>query len=267
MVEVIESQGRKIRYEDNGHGKCVVLLHGYLESIEIWRGLDSDLAKRFRVVNIDLPGHGASDDFGPSQSIEQMAEAVRAVLDAEQVQRATLVGHSMGGYVALAFAELFPERLQALCLFHSHPFADPDEARENRDRQIALVLQGQKNKLCRMNVPKVFAQDNLEDFAFDVEYCVEVAQMTPDSGVVACLNAMKHRPDRTETLASLKAPFLYIVGKHDNFFPFAHLAQVRLPVLTTLAVFEHSGHQGFMEEADKALATLEAFLDNLDSDE
>src|ERR1035437_2147572 len=119
MINYSDFRNIKVRYSDKGKGRVIVLLHGFLESLEIWEELSAKLSKRFRVIAIDLPGHGQTPVIGYIHSMELMAECVKAVMDSLDLRKYVVVGHSMGGYAALAFAELFPQRVAGLCIFHS----------------------------------------------------------------------------------------------------------------------------------------------------
>src|ERR1035437_7644456 len=132
----------KVRYTDNGEGRVIVLLHGFLGSHEIWSECVKKLSKKFRIIAIDLPGHGETPAIGYYHSMELLAQSVKAVLDKIGVRRYLIVGHSMGGYAALAFAELYPENVSGLCMFHSTSYADSEGKKKDRDRIIGLVKKG-----------------------------------------------------------------------------------------------------------------------------
>lgn len=123
-------KGGRIHYSDSGKGIEIILLHGYLESSEVWNGFTQKLAGSFRVISIDLPGHGLSDVYKETHSMEFMAEGVKSLIEKLGIDKIFLVGHSLGGYVTMAFLELYPETLAGYCLFHSHPFADTQQALE-----------------------------------------------------------------------------------------------------------------------------------------
>ena len=125
-----------VAFSDNGKGKVVVLLHGYLGSKELWKGTIENLAKSYRVIAIDLPGHGLTHCFGYVHSMELMARCVKKVMDSLRLKKYVIIGHSMGGYAALAFAELFPENLRGLGLIHSTALADSEEKKKDRSRAI-----------------------------------------------------------------------------------------------------------------------------------
>jgi pimeloyl-ACP methyl ester carboxylesterase len=127
---IFSYKGGEIHYSVTGNGFPVVLLHGYLESSEVWDGFVKRLSSRFKVISIDLPGHGLSSVYGEIHTMEFLATAVKELTDSLNLKKIFLTGHSLGGYVTLAFLEFFPEYLSGYCLFHSQPFADSEEAIE-----------------------------------------------------------------------------------------------------------------------------------------
>jgi pimeloyl-ACP methyl ester carboxylesterase len=251
----------KIRYSIQGKGKTVVLLHGYLESLEIWNGFADELASKFQVITVDLPGHGKSETINGEASVELMAESIKAILDFNNIKKAVIIGHSMGGYAMLAFAEKWPETLQGIGLFHSITWADLPEKKEARDREIELVRQGKKNLIFNTNVAKGFATDNLDHFKDEVERAKKIATGTSDDGIIAALNGMKTRKDRTTVLENIKVPVFFAVGMKDNYIPSEKLLKLStLPKKKHVTIFENSGHMAFIEEKDRAVDEMEQFL-------
>ena len=117
-----------VSYDETGKGRPLVFLHGYLEAKEVWKPLTEILSREYRIITIDLPGHGSSGITGEVHTMEFIAEAVREVMRDAGTDRVIIIGHSLGGYAALAFAAMYPENLAGYVLFHSHPHADIPEA-------------------------------------------------------------------------------------------------------------------------------------------
>jgi len=249
-----------LSYNVLGKGKTIILLHGYLESKEIWGDFAEDLAKSFQVIVPDLPGHGNSVLSDGSLSVEKMAESVKSILDKENIDKCVLVGHSMGGYVALAFLDLFPKMLNGLSIFHSSPYADTEEKKQNRDREINVIRQGKKAQVYTAHFPNTFAKENVEIFADEIEKCKERAKSMSDEGIIAALEAMKNRPDRSILLKNTKIPVQYIIGEKDNFIPMEILSKLALPDNSEVVVLEKSGHMGFIEERKNALEAVGGFV-------
>jgi len=262
MTGEVKFKNTYIRYKVEGKGTDVVLLHGYLESMDIWTAFSGKLMKKFRVVSIDLPGHGQSGIISDVHTMEILAEAVKAVLDELDIKKCVLIGHSMGGYVTMAFADLFPDRLFGYSLFHSTPFRDTEEKKQNRNREIELVNQGKKELIINTNVPKAFANDNLEKLKIKVEQAVQIAGNTTDEGIKVILEGMKLRRDRSEILANSKIPVLIILGRKDNYIPFDLIKKrIKLNNKGEIYVLDNSGHMGFIEEMGNSLAALNSFIE------
>jgi pimeloyl-ACP methyl ester carboxylesterase len=264
VISTVQYHDAVIRYSDLGYGEPVVLVHGYLESLEIWNGFADELSEDYRVICVDLPGHGRSGIYAAIDSMAIMADAVKRVLDVLGIGRTVIIGHSMGGYAALAFEDFYPEITIGFGLFHSHALADPEEKKANRDREIALVKAGKKQQFINVNIPKAFATDNLEKFAEQVEWARQIALATPDDGIINALKGMKARPDRRDVLKNSTDPLVVIAGKKDNYIPFEIYEQhFDLAPDTEVIILENSGHMGFIEEKDKSLEGVRRFLEKI----
>jgi len=256
--------GGKIYYSDTGEGEIVILLHGYLETSEVWSGFARKLAVKHRIISIDLPGHGPSKVFGESHSMEFMAGAVKALIDNLNLKKVFLAGHSMGGYVTLAFVELFPETLKGYCLFHSHPFADTLQTLKKRENEIKVVRSGKKYLIYPENISMMFATANLNKHRDALQRSKDIASSVRDEGIIAVLNGMMIRPSRLKVMEEGKVPCLWILGKLDNYISCdTMLANVKLPANSKVAILENSGHMGFVEEEDVSTKIVEDFIAGL----
>ena len=250
----------KIRYRDVGEGPVVVLLHGYLESLKIWNGIIDELREDFRIIAPDLPGQGHSTVSREIQTMDSMAEEIKLMLNHLEIEKCFMVGHSMGGYVALAFLEKYPEMLNGISLFHSSPFADTEEKKENRNREIELLRNGRKSQLYNTHMSKVFATENVDKHQKKIVKLKERAQKTPEEYIISVIEGMKTRPDRTEVLKNTKLPVQYIIGAKDNFIPMEILDKLQLPENSQVFVLENSGHIGMYEERKKSAKALRDFI-------
>jgi pimeloyl-ACP methyl ester carboxylesterase len=264
MIYYIHYNGGKIYYTDTGEGEIIVLLHGYLETSDIWSGFAKKLAQKFRVISVDLPGHGLSKVYSEKHTMEFMAGAVKVLLDDLNIKQIFLAGHSLGGYVALAFLELYPGLLKGYCLFHSHPFADKPETVEKREREIKVVRAAKKYLLYPENISQMYAKANLEKFREELQRSKDIASTIPDEGIIAVLNGMMNRPSRLKFMEEGKAPCLWILGKMDNYISCEEVqTKVKLPANAKLVVLENSGHMGFIEEEDLSVRVLTEFMDQI----
>lgn len=262
MTASIVYKEKLLSYNIIGEGFPIVFLHGYLETNEIWSDFALKLSAHYKVICPDLPGHGKSEEF-EQQTIEIMAEAVNFLLNQLKIEKIFLVGHSMGGYVTLAFAELFPEKIKSFCLFHSHPFADNEEKKNNRLHEIELLKKGKKHILINMGVPKMFAQEYIDKRKELLGKSLQIASNITASGMIACLTAMMKRPDRSVFLMNSNFPVLLILGKHDEYFSYKDISAYsnKIKQIKTV-VLEKSGHLGMFEEPEISLQLLCDFVKN-----
>ena len=175
-----------IDYSISGNGKPLVLLHGFAESKNIWNFFSKELSSDYKVITIDLPGHGDNDCIGKTHTMEDIADCVTFILSSIGVIETIIVGHSMGGYAALAFAEKYPESIKGLCLFHSSALADTAEAKVNRDRTIALVNESHY-KFFPAFIPDLVAPDNREKYKEEISFLIEESKKISKDGIIASL--------------------------------------------------------------------------------
>ncbi|PNQ74999.1 alpha/beta hydrolase [Hanstruepera neustonica] len=212
---ILDYKGISVFYSDEGNGIPVVLLHGFLENTVMWKNIIPHLSKNNRVVAIDLLGHGQTGCLGYIHTMEDMAEVVNTVLDNLKIEKAILIGHSMGGYVALAMAEKFPEKFLGLCLANSTSQSDSNERKINRDRAIKAVKQNYK-AFVSMAVTNLFAENNREKLKSDIEIVKQEALKTPLQGIIAALEGMKIRKNREHVLKNAQFKKLFIIGLKDT---------------------------------------------------
>ncbi|MDR2064391.1 MAG: alpha/beta hydrolase [Prevotellaceae bacterium] len=253
-----------IRAGDTGKGKAVVLLHGYLETMEIWENTVTELSKKFRTVTLDLPGHGWSGFCKGATTMEFMADCIKSLLDKLKIAECFVVGHSMGGYVALAFAKKYPETAKALCLFSSTPNADTEQKKKDRDREIELIKAGKLELIIKNNISRGFADINLSKFDEEIFAIEETAAISDKSGITACLQAMKMRENMNDFMKTIQQKTLFIFGKHDNYITFdvAESIMRKYPQAAT-AILENSGHNGFIEEPEESIKILSNFAEKM----
>jgi len=239
----------KISYSDSGKGNAVVLLHGFLENQTMWQDLVPELSKKYRIITIDLLGHGETGCLGYVHSMEENAAAVRAVLSELRIRKAIFIGHSMGGYVALAFAEMFPAIVKGLVLMNSTSKADSEERKTNRDRAIKAVKKDYVG-FVRLSIANLFNPDNRERLVGEIEKVKTEALKTPLQGIVASLEGMKIRKDRETILHSATYPILLILGKKDPVLNYEdNLKQIEDTAVKLVAFPD--GHMSHIENRDQ----------------
>jgi pimeloyl-ACP methyl ester carboxylesterase len=264
MEKFFRFRDKSIFFRDIGCGKPVILLHGYLETSEVWLDFAQKLSEKFRVIIPDLPGHGCSSIMGEVLSMELIAEVQNELLKNLGISKVCMVGHSLGGYVALAFAELFPEKLSGYVLFHSHPLADTPAALEKREREINLVIAGKKDLMYPENVRRMFATSNLERFSDALQKSRVIASSIPGDAIIGVLRGMMMRISRLHVIEKGESPCLWILGAMDNYIDVETVTgKVHLPANAELVILKESGHLGFIEEEDLSVELLSSFIRKL----
>ncbi|MEE4115141.1 MAG: alpha/beta hydrolase [Marinilabiliaceae bacterium] len=259
-----EYSGGKIYYTVRGKGTTIVLIHGYLEASEVWGSFADRLAKYHRVIALDLPGNGKSSLYPQDHTMCFHSGAVKSVLDQEQADRVVMIGHSLGGYVTLSFVENYTERLDGYIMLHSHPYADTPEIIENRQREIRIVEAGKKDTIYPVNIPRMFADKNLEIFSEDVERLKIIASQHRAEGIISVLKGMIKRKSRADIMLNSRLPMLYVLGKMDNYIPYNDImSRLLMPATGEIVSLENSGHMGFLEETDKLASIILKFVSNL----
>jgi pimeloyl-ACP methyl ester carboxylesterase len=260
-LKQIQFKNTSISYSDTGKGTAIVLLHGFLENQSMWDNYIPTFSKKNRVITIDLLGHGETECLGYVHSMEDNADAVHAVLAELRIRKALLVGHSMGGYVALAFAELYPENVKGLVLLNSTARADSEERKLNRDRAIRAVKQNYIG-FVSLAVANLFSENNRERLAEEIEYTKKEALKTPLQAIVASLEGMKIRNDREVLFHLSTFPKLLILGEKDPVLPHEETKQQVENTEVQLIVFP-DGHMSHIENEEELTAVLLKFFKNV----
>lgn len=247
-----------ISYSDSGKGTAVVLLHGFLENQTMWKDLHSELSKKNRIITIDLLGHGKTESMGYVHSMEENAKVVQAILSHLRIRKVILVGHSMGGYVALAFAELFSQKMKGLVLLNSTSFEDSSERKKNRDRAIKAVKKDYETFI-RLSIANLFSPDNRDQLSTTIEQVKIQALKTPLQGIVASLEGMKIRKERAFILQSSSYPKLLILGKKDPVLNYDENSEQLINTDVELVTFP-DGHMSHVENRKELQKVLMDFL-------
>ncbi len=218
---IFNHKNTPIHYSSIGEGPVWVLLHGFLESSKMWDPLLPSLSENRKIITIDLPGHGKSGVIAKTHSMELMAEIVREIMVHLQIPVATFVGHSMGGYVALAFAEMFSGNIDKILLLNSTTIADSDERKKNRDRAIEIMDKNPR-AFISMAISNWTAEIASKDiFKEELERYKNLAYTFPVEGIIAALRGMRDRNDRTGILKSFSGPKFMLFSEADPIIPLA----------------------------------------------
>jgi len=247
-----------ISYTDSGEGRAIILLHGFLENKKMWQDYAAFFYENYRIITIDLLGHGESECLGYVHEMEENARAVNAVLENLKIEKAIILGHSMGGYIGLAFAELYPEKLQKLVLLNSTSKEDTAEKKLNRTRAIKAVKQNYTS-FVSMAIANLFSENNRERLANEIEKVKTEALKTPLQGIVASLEGMKIRKDRENILKRNLFPVLLILGKKDPVLNYDESISQIKNTNAQLVSFE-DGHMSQIENKEDLKKVLSDFF-------
>jgi pimeloyl-ACP methyl ester carboxylesterase len=259
--KTISSGPHTLFYRDEGSGLPVLLLHGFAEDGSIWNKQTEQLKTNYRLLIPDLPGSGRSSALTGDTSMEKMAEDILLLFDQEEIQHCVLIGHSMGGYISLAFAEKYPERLKGLGLFHSTAYPDTEEKKTARRKSIEFIQKNGSAPFIRQSTPNLFAPETRKDHPELIDEMIDrYSNFSPDS-LAYYYEAMIRRPDRTAILEHSKNPVLFVIGSHDQAVPPQQaLQQSHIPALSHIHILNHSGHAGMLEEPGQSYRILQSYL-------
>lgn len=247
-------------------GPPLVLIHGFAEDSGIWTSQMVYLKEKYRLIVPDLPGSGRSSVLPGETSMEEMANGIAAILDAEGIGQAILVGHSMGGYIALAFVEEYPDRVRAFGLFHSTAFPDSEEKKAMRRKSNEFIRKHGAAIFIQQSTPNLFTEDFRERHPDSVAETVSVYSDFDPNSLIQYYNAMIRRPDRTEILKQATQPVLFVIGEKDSTLPLEiSLQQSHMPALSSIHILQKSGHMGMLEERLRSGLILEEFLNFVDA--
>lgn len=257
-------QGKLVSYSIQGNGPDLVFLHGFLEYKEVWLPFIHHFTDRYRVLCIDLPGHGDSEVLKSVHSMKEMAQVVKFVMDENNMPKAVLIGHSMGGYVALNFVYYFNSNCSGLVMFSSSALNDSTEKLLARNRDLDFIMSDKKDLVINNSVPNMFAPSNLVQFKHEIEAIKERAKQMPERGMTAAIKGMMSRVNNVNYLKNLTLPTLFIAGLHDHLIQIdVSQRQVENAKNISFKVLENSGHMGYIEEEAISAQYLQAYLDEL----
>ena len=246
-------------FVDYGTGTAIVLLHAFALDHRIWLPVAEKMKENVRVILPDMRGHGRSPAPQENYTMRGMAEDIVKVMDDLSIEKAVLAGNSMGGYVSLAFAQHFPDRLAGLALVASHVYADPAEKRASRldemeklkKKPVSEVLSAMPGKLSR--IPRM------------VEFCREMISMNNPDGMIGALAAMAERPDMSDIFAVLPVPALIIAGQEDQFIPIEQSRRMKeMMKKPSLVEIPEAGHLPMLDQPQLTYRALRDFLNEIE---
>ncbi len=252
-------ENRPLHVQLYGHsGEPVVLLHGFLESAAVWQAFIPELSTAYQLVIPDLFGHGKTPGFGAIHHMEKMAEALGKIMDTLGIASAKFIGHSMGGYVSLAFLERYPERVSGILLLNSSPFADSAARLKERD-QVIKIVQKHKEIMVKSGVNRLFSLDNRALFKDRIENLIAQALKMETASIIATTKGMQQRPDRTFVLKNYRGDKWIFAGQKDALIPCEALEEAALETGACLYKFP-GGHMTYIEDQVEVIRGVQCFL-------
>ena len=248
-------RSRQIKYYTVGAGDPLVLIHGYQADSRIWQKMIPLLEEDYELIIPDLPGHGESQLIQNTNTMDFLAETVFAVVMSGGYKGVTLAGHSMGGYVALSFAQKYRSLTDGVILINSHPFEDTMNKQLARNREAEFILQGRKELLLRSFVKNNFSESSIEHLKEEIELATEIALGQSEEGMLADLVGMMTRTSKTELLEKRNLPFTMIQGSDDPILPLKALQQMNLPD-DKIHWLADCGHLSILEKPQEAAEVI-----------
>jgi pimeloyl-ACP methyl ester carboxylesterase len=261
MNKTISYGSSTLSYQVEGTGLPVLLIHGLAEDGTVWDRQMEHLRQRYQLIIPDLPGSGRSVLLPGEATLDALADSIKAILHAEGIRQCTMIGHSMGGYITLAFAEKYPDRLKAMGLFHSIAYADSDEKKAGRQKSIEFIRKNGSPAYIRQSTPNLFAESSRREHPEWITGLVDRSINFSADALIYYQQAMIQRPDRSGALRQFKGPVLFVIGQQDAVIPLdASLRQTHIPELSVIHLLEDSGHMGMIENCAASNHILDNFL-------
>lgn len=263
MHRILTHEGRQLHYRDEGreNHKTLVLLHGFMQNLDVWSPLVLKLMHEMRVITVDLPGHGYSQCYSDIHTMDFMARCVKTVLEYAGVEQCVIMGHSMGGYVALSFAEQYPYSLRGLGLLHSHALADDEEKKRQRLETCDEIRHNRSGYVMNF-IPSLFDPSKRAELAQEIKDLKDQCLETSEQSLIAAQQGMMRRPHHIRTLQRLQVPCMFIYGKNDTRLPIeVAVSQAMVPHHSEIMILDNVCHMAHLEAHDYVAKYIHDFVD------
>jgi pimeloyl-ACP methyl ester carboxylesterase len=251
-----------IKFVSSGQGKSLILIHGFCESKEMWKTFSQELAKTNTVYCIDLPGFGESSLNQDQISLEEVAIMLQEWMEDNGIHHPTVVGHSLGGYVTLALAELMGNNLAAIGLFHSTALPDDADKRKSRNKTITFIKKHGVDKFMDSFIPPLFSEQHRISQKDRIEKLIALGKKSSKKPVIAYVAAMRDRKDRFDVWKNFNGKKLMIAGVLDGAVKI-ETSRMHQPFTDHYFELQDSGHMGMFEAEKETLGFLSDFLKKL----
>jgi len=259
MQKIHKTNLGNVSYSSIGKGDAILFLHGFLGNKKVWTPFVNYFKRNYHVITIDLPGHGNTSIIEEEMTMEFSAKLIKQILKTEDVLNVHVVGHSMGGYIGLAFAKLYPKTINSLTLFNCSAYGDSKQKQTDRLKAVR-VFDMNPSIFIDEAIKNLFYKPNLTIFSKEVQELTEIAKNTSVKGAKGSLRGMRIRDNNVSWLSEQKFPLHFIAGEYDNTIPFSTIKeQVRI-TNASLTTLRCSGHMGFIENQDTSIKAIEEFI-------
>lgn len=255
---IVNFKNTPIHLDKYGEGHPLILLHGFLEERTIWNEFIPDLQKEHLVICPDLFGHGETPALSDIHTMEEVAEAIAFIMDELNLESASLIGHSMGGYISMAFLDKYPERVNRIMLLNSSPKADSIERLEERE-QVMRIVPKHKGVFVKSAVSKLFAEESRVQFKNELNQRIEAAMKMEVDSIIAAVKGMKIRKDREQILKNYLGAKWIVAGKEDALIPFDMIKEIAQNTGSRLIELP-GGHMSYIEQKEKVAIAIDQFL-------
>jgi pimeloyl-ACP methyl ester carboxylesterase len=240
----------------------VILIHGFCENKSLWTSFQEYLSNNYRVICPDLPGFGDSPLKKKDITIEYMAEKIHDLLKALSIEKCVMIGHSLGGYVTLAFAEKYESKLYGFGLFHSTAFADSPEKRKTRNKTVDFIEKHGPAAFGESFVAPLFYEPNRVILKDTIRSLINEVAKTSKEGIIAATLAMRDRKSRSDVLQDCSVPVLFIIGEQDTAVPLeVSLELASMPAKVIKHILPDTSHMGMFEKEEETKRIVEEFLE------
>jgi 3-oxoadipate enol-lactonase len=246
-------------YTEQGQGEPVVLIHGFCGSTDYWEYIIPLLSEKYRILTVDLRGHGETAYNGEPFEIEDLAKDIKLLLEELGIEKAYLFGHSLGGYVTLAFADLFEDNLKGFGLIHSTAFSDTEEGKEGRLNAIQKIQDLGIEEFVNGLIPNLFSDESLTVLPNEVEKAKRIGYGTNPIAAMETQAAMRKRPDRNYVVEKVKMPVLLLKGTKDKVVSIDRVASASSPNITEVRL--ETGHMSMQEDPNKLADAIRSFIE------
>jgi pimeloyl-ACP methyl ester carboxylesterase len=249
-----------INFIQRGEGYPVLLLHGFCESAEMWFPFANPLIEEYQIICPDLPGFGNSPLID-RLTIESVADVLVNQLETLEIEKFVIIGHSLGGYVALSIAEKYPDKIQGLGLFHSHAFADTEEDKHKRDKALLFLEKHPVQKFIEPFIPSLFYEKRKGELQEEIIKATSIGLQSPLESIRAYTTAMKSRSDRFEIWQKIENHCLFIGGMNDSrISPETYEAHIEAREKVDGYILTDTAHMGMYERPTETLQMIKDFL-------